>query len=81
MMAEALGAGARRATVLDDDYPPTMRIIFTLLPFLLYSGELRHDDALASGRSDLFQPAMRSGLCSAHKNNRVVRVRRSWGRI
>jgi DNA processing protein len=37
--------GARLVTVLDDDYPANLRVIFNLPPFLLYRGELRRDDA------------------------------------
>lgn len=32
-------------TVLDDDYPANLRLIFNLPPFLTYRGELRPDDA------------------------------------
>ena len=37
--------GARLVTVLDEDYPANLRLIFNLPPFLFYRGELRRDDA------------------------------------
>lgn len=37
--------GAKLITVLDDDYPVNLRLIFNLPPFLFYRGELRRDDA------------------------------------
>lgn len=36
--------GARLVTILDDDYPANLRLIFNLPPFLFYRGELRRDD-------------------------------------
>lgn len=39
--------GIRLMTVLDEDYPANLRLIFNLPPFLFYRGELRHDDARA----------------------------------
>jgi DNA processing protein len=38
-------AGARLTTVLDDDYPVNLRVIYNLAPFLFYRGELHRDDA------------------------------------
>ncbi len=38
-------AGARLVTVLDDDYPLNLRLIFNLPPFLFWRGTLRPDDA------------------------------------
>ncbi len=38
-------AGARLVTVLDEDYPANLRLIFNLPPFLFVRGELRRDDA------------------------------------
>jgi len=43
----AAADGIRLTTVLDDDYPANLRLIFNLPPFLFYRGELRHDDARA----------------------------------
>jgi DNA processing protein len=40
---EATGAGL--TTVLDDDYPANLRLIYNLPPFLTYRGALRDDDA------------------------------------
>ena len=37
--------GARLTTVLDDDYPANLRLIFNLPPFLFYRGQLQRDDA------------------------------------
>jgi DNA processing protein len=37
--------GARLVTVLDDEYPTNLRLIFNLPPFLFYRGELQRDDA------------------------------------
>jgi DNA processing protein len=37
--------GAKLVTVLDDDYPANLRLVFNLPPFLFYRGELRRDDA------------------------------------
>lgn len=39
--------GARLVTVLDDDYPANLRLIFNMPPFLFYRGELRRDDVQA----------------------------------
>jgi DNA processing protein len=36
--------GARLVTVLDDDYPANLRLIFNLPPFLFYRGELSRED-------------------------------------
>jgi DNA processing protein len=38
-------AGARLVTVLDDDYPANLRVIYNLPPFLFYRGRLERDDA------------------------------------
>ena len=40
-------AGAHVTTVLDDDYPVNLRLIYNLPPFLTYRGTLRDDDALS----------------------------------
>jgi DNA processing protein len=44
---DALAEGIRLTTVLDDDYPSNLRLIYNLPPFLFYRGELRPDDALS----------------------------------
>ncbi len=36
--------GAKLVTVLDDEYPANLRLIFNLPPFLFYRGELQRDD-------------------------------------
>lgn len=38
-------AGARLVTVLDDDYPANLRVIYNLPPFLFYRGHLTREDA------------------------------------
>jgi DNA processing protein len=38
-------AGAKLVTVLDEDYPANLRLIFNLPPFLFYRGQLSRDDA------------------------------------
>jgi DNA processing protein len=38
-------AGAKLVTVLDDDYPANLRVIYNLPPFLFYRGRLERDDA------------------------------------
>ena len=43
--AQAVDAGARLITVLDDDYPENLRLIFNLPPFLYVLGDLRPSDA------------------------------------
>jgi DNA processing protein len=37
--------GAKLVTVLDDEYPANLRVIWNLPPFLFYRGELERDDA------------------------------------
>jgi DNA processing protein len=39
---------ARLVTLLDDDYPANLRLIFNLPPFLFVPGKLRRDDTLAA---------------------------------
>jgi len=39
------GEGVRTTTVLDEDYPANLRVIFNLPPFLFYRGSLQDDDA------------------------------------
>jgi len=41
----AAQVGARLVTVLDEDYPPNLRLIPNLPPFLFYRGSLAEDDA------------------------------------
>jgi DNA processing protein len=38
-------AAAKLVTVLDDDYPANLRVIYNLPPFLFYMGRLERDDA------------------------------------
>jgi DNA processing protein len=44
-ISRAEGAGAKLVTVLDDDYPANLRVIYNLPPFLFYRGRLERDDA------------------------------------
>jgi DNA processing protein len=39
-ISRAEGAGAKLVTVLDDDYPANLRVIYNLPPFLFYRGRL-----------------------------------------
>lgn len=43
----ASGAGARLVTVLDEDYPPNLKLIPNLPPFIFYRGSLSEADARA----------------------------------
>ncbi len=44
-LADLASDGVKLTTVLDDDYPANLRLIFNLPPFLTYRGVLRPDDA------------------------------------
>jgi DNA processing protein len=44
LVAKATAAGARLATVVDDDYPATLRLIYNLPPFLFVQGSMLMDD-------------------------------------
>lgn len=44
-LADLASDGVNLTTVLDDDYPANLRLIFNLPPFLTYRGMLRPDDA------------------------------------
>jgi DNA processing protein len=41
----ATDVGAKLITVLDDDYPANLRVVFNLSPFLFVRGQLARDDA------------------------------------
>lgn len=43
----AIDEGAQLTTVLDDDYPTNLRVIFNLPPFLFYRGSLHPNDAMS----------------------------------
>lgn len=47
MLSRSEADGVALTTVLDEDYPVNLRMIFNLPPFLFYRGELREDDARA----------------------------------
>ena len=44
VQAAADKVDARLVTVLDDEYPPNLRLIFNLPPFLFYRGDLQRQD-------------------------------------
>ncbi|HXC79736.1 MAG TPA: DNA-processing protein DprA [Candidatus Acidoferrum sp.] len=58
--------GYRLTTVLDDDYPVNLRLIYNLPPFLFYRGELRPDDAYSVAVVGTREPSP-DGLARAHR--------------
>lgn len=58
--------GAKLVTVLDEDYPANLRLIFNLPPFLFYRGELRRDDARSVAVVGTRKPS-EEGLSRARK--------------
>ena len=74
MLEPALDHGARLTTVVDDDYPATLRTIFNLPPFLLYFGELQPDDALAVAVVGTREPST-DGLEKARRLARLLCAR------
>jgi DNA processing protein len=52
-----MGTGMKVVTVLDDEYPVTLRTIHNLPPFLFFRGRLREDDALAVAVVGTRQPS------------------------
>ncbi|HEY5482580.1 MAG TPA: DNA-processing protein DprA [Propionibacteriaceae bacterium] len=46
-MLDGLPEDVQVTTVLDDDYPINLRVIYNLPPFLMYRGTLRDDDTLS----------------------------------
>jgi DNA processing protein len=44
-LAKAERDGMHLTTVIDDDYPANLRLIYNLPPFLFYRGQLQQDDA------------------------------------
>lgn len=64
-------AGARLVTVLDEDYPANLRLIFDAPPFLFVRGDLHRDDVLAVavvGTRDATEP----GLQRARQMSRAL---------
>ena len=59
-------AGAKLITVLDDEYPANLRVIFNLPPFLFVRGELTREDARAVAVVGT-RTASAQGLAAAHK--------------
>jgi DNA processing protein len=45
IIAKAKSGGIHLTTVIDDDYPANLRLIYNLPPFLFYRGQLQPDDA------------------------------------
>jgi DNA processing protein len=75
VIEEVAHEGIGLTTVLDDDYPTNLRLIFNLPPFLFYRGQLRPDDARAVAVVGTRQPTpdgvkragrLASGLASAN---------------
>jgi DNA processing protein len=60
------GAGAKLVTVLDDDYPANLRVIYNLPPFLFYRGRLDRDDARSVAVVGT-REASNEGLASARR--------------
>lgn len=58
--------GARLVTVLDEDYPANLRLIFNLPPFLFYRGELSRDDVRSVAVVGTRKPS-EEGLSRARK--------------
>jgi DNA processing protein len=44
MVSELTAEGVRITTVLDEDYPANLRVVYNLPPFLTYRGTLQEDD-------------------------------------
>jgi DNA processing protein len=72
IVAGAESAGVALTTVLDDDYPVNLRMIFNLPPFLFYRGKLREDDARAVAVVGTRQPT-EMGLSRAREMARLLR--------
>ena len=65
-LERATAAGAQLVTVLDDEYPANLRVIFNLPPFLFHVGELRREDARSVAVVGT-REASREGLESARR--------------
>jgi DNA processing protein len=70
-LEKANAAGARLTTVLDDDYPANLRVIFNLPPFLFHFGDLLRGDARSVAVVGTRQ-ASDSGLESARRMSRLL---------
>ena len=66
-------AGARLTTVLDDDYPANLRVIYNLPPFLFSRGTLRKDDVRSVAVVGSAGSARAPAACGARR-----RSRRRW---
>jgi DNA processing protein len=73
-LARAAAAGARLVTVLDEDYPANLRLIFDLPPFLFIRGYLQPDDARAVAVVGTRSPS-EAGLKRANKMARLLAER------
>lgn len=62
----AAADGIHLTTVLDDDYPANLRLVFNLPPFLFSRGELRPDDARAVAVVGTREPTV-EGIESARR--------------
>jgi DNA processing protein len=65
-LEQAAADGIALTTVLDEDYPANLRLIFNLPPFLFYRGSLQPDDARAVAVVGTRQPT-REGLHRARE--------------
>ncbi len=67
----AVRHGARLITVLDEDYPTNLRLIFNLPPFLFVRGELTQDDAYSVAVVGT-REASEEGVAKARKMARAL---------
>jgi DNA processing protein len=70
-MARAAEVGARLVTVLDDDYPANLRVIYNPPPFLFYRGHLEREDTRSVAVVGT-REASEEGLRSARKMARLL---------
>jgi len=74
-MQRAESVGARLVTVLDEDYPTNLRLVFNLPPFLFVRGELRPDDIYSVAVVGT-RKASDSGISRAGRMARLLAERR-----
>lgn len=78
-LSRALDAGAKLVTVLDEDYPANLRVIYNLPPFLFYRGRLDREDARSvavvgtrEASDEGLESARRMACLLAHANVTVL---------
>ena len=71
MLKGTEGDGTLLTTVLDEDYPVNLRMIYNLPPFLFYRGTLRSDDALSVAVVGTRKPSS-AGLSRASEMARLL---------